>query len=122
MTNLRFFLPDGTAAQIMKHRDTTVNPCDNFYRYVCGNFEVPEVDKSPEYLEAIKDMLLNTMIGLEAAITEYKPFQLIEELHDTCMNDSEFYFYGLSLIYKYTCIYGNFGTLITFRCSWTTGS
>ncbi|XP_057336186.1 neprilysin-2-like [Microplitis mediator] len=77
-----------SAAQIMKHRDTTINPCDNFYRYVCGNFEVPEVSSSPEYLEAIKDMLLNTMIGLEAVFTEYKPFQLIEELHDTCMNDS----------------------------------
>lgn len=80
-----------TATHVMKFRDSDVNPCDNMYRFVCGNYDGTDMSHTPTIETQIRNAVINSFIGVVDALTsDFRPFKMIEELHDICTDDSKF--------------------------------
>ncbi|XP_057327816.1 neprilysin-2-like [Microplitis mediator] len=74
-----------TAARIIRYRDNTINPCDNFYRFACGNYK--KTDKSNDYGHLIsqKNDHLEKLIQ-KGISSDFKPYKLIDDIYKTCMS------------------------------------
>jgi hypothetical protein len=61
--------------------DLTVNPCENFYKYSCGNFQKPEKSKKEIINKRLKAML-------EAAGSAGEPpiFGFVRKFYQSCLN------------------------------------
>lgn len=77
----------------MDSLDTTVEPCDDFYNFACGNFIkntiIPDEKVTVNTFSAIGDKLqeqLRQLISEEPKPTESKPFTLAKDLFRACMN------------------------------------
>lgn len=73
--------------------DPTVDPCDDFYEFTCGNFlkttNIPDDKSAVTSFSIISDNLqeqLRTMIEEPILPNEPKPFQLTKKLYKACMN------------------------------------
>jgi membrane metallo-endopeptidase-like protein 1 len=82
-----------TASTVLKYMDPTVDPCDDFYQFTCGNFlkttNIPDDKSSVTSFSLISDSLqeqLRTMIEEPIQPNEPKPFQLTKKLYKACMN------------------------------------
>ncbi|KAK9888867.1 hypothetical protein WA026_001087 [Henosepilachna vigintioctopunctata] len=85
-----------TAVQILDSIDHTVNPCDDFYMFVCGNYMrtnfIPEDKTGIDSFSKIEDSLSHKLrILLEEPIhkNEIKPFKFIKSHYKTCLNSSQ---------------------------------
>ncbi|XP_057336235.1 neprilysin-2-like [Microplitis mediator] len=76
------------AAEITKHRDMNINPCENFHRFVCGNYE--KIDRPNDEFEddIMKKLHADNLIGDESLASEFKPYKLVQDLHKTCMDQN----------------------------------
>jgi membrane metallo-endopeptidase-like protein 1 len=75
--------------------DLSINPCDNFYRFSCGNFIkntiIPDDGyKVDEFTEIDNKLLEKLRISIEDGITEndLRAFKLLQTYYKTCMNIS----------------------------------
>ncbi|CAG9860712.1 unnamed protein product [Phyllotreta striolata] len=82
-----------TASRVLEYMDETVDPCDDFYRFTCGNFikntNIPDDKSSVTSFSIINDLLLEqlrTMIEEPIGPNEHKPFQLTKKFYRACMN------------------------------------
>ncbi|XP_008194096.1 neprilysin-2 isoform X2 [Tribolium castaneum] len=82
-----------TASTVLKYMDPSVDPCDDFYQFTCGNFlkttNIPDDKSSVTSFSLISDTLqeqLRTMIEEPIKPDEPKPFQLTKKLYKACMN------------------------------------
>ncbi|CAH1111368.1 unnamed protein product [Psylliodes chrysocephalus] len=82
-----------TASRVLEYMDETVDPCDDFYQFTCGNFikttNIPDDKSSVTSFSIINDMLmeqLRTMIEEPVQENEPKPFKLTKKLYKACMN------------------------------------
>ncbi|KAF2887463.1 hypothetical protein ILUMI_18710 [Ignelater luminosus] len=94
-----------TASHVLDHMDTTVEPCDDFYQFACGNFlrktNIPDDKSSVTSFTVISDVLqeqLRTMIEEPSKPDEPKPFVLLKKLYRACMNKGAIEADGLTTI------------------------
>lgn len=86
-----------TASKILTDMDETVEPCDDFYHFVCGNFikstNIPDDKTSVTTFSVISDELqeqLRLMIEEPIQPKEPEPFVLAKTMYQACMNKSKF--------------------------------
>lgn len=82
-----------TASKLLENMDMSVEPCDDFYNFACGNFAkntiIPDEKVSVNTFSIIGDKLqeqLRTLISEEPLPGESKPFTLAKDLYHACMN------------------------------------
>jgi len=89
-----FFLPrPSTAAAVINNMDQSVDPCDDFYQFACGNFvkdTVIDDDKtSHTTFSAISDSLMNKLriiVTEPVRPDEQRPFRMAKLLYKSCMD------------------------------------
>ncbi|XP_046670651.1 neprilysin-2 isoform X2 [Homalodisca vitripennis] len=93
------------AAEILKNMNPDVDPCDNFYEHVCGNFIkdtiIPDDKSSLTLFSKIDDTLtdqLRMVIEEPSAENEAKPFRMAKSLYKACMNKTQIEAAGLDHI------------------------
>ncbi|CAG7834623.1 unnamed protein product [Allacma fusca] len=84
-----------TAADLIKTMDLGVDPCDNFYQFACGGFIkstiIPDDKTQMTTFGILNDKLEEQVrILVEEPIQpdEPKPFTLVRNLYQSCMNKS----------------------------------
>ncbi|XP_057335189.1 neprilysin-2-like [Microplitis mediator] len=87
------------AAKIAEYQDTSVNPCDNFFRFVCGNYKKTEnfdIEHLDEPLERIQVENL-----IKKSDDNSIPYKVVDDLYNTCMNENASGEQALALIKKH---------------------
>lgn len=90
------------ASRILNAIDSSTDPCNDFYRFACGNFIentfIPDdklaVDTFTDLSDHI-DIQLRTIIEDEIDPNESRVFTLVKQLHRSCMNRTEVEAVGL---------------------------
>ncbi|KAL1449213.1 hypothetical protein WDU94_000430 [Cyamophila willieti] len=92
-----------TASKLLQNMNTTVNPCDDFYKFTCGRFLeetiIPDDKSGESSFSVISDQLetqLRTIIEEPAKDSDIKPFKLAKNLYKVCMNKSQIEQQGLN--------------------------
>jgi len=82
-----------TAAEILEKLDETVDPCDDFYEFACGNYikdaVIPDDKSQVSMFSELGDKLTEQVRGLlqgDITAAEPKPFRLVKSLYQSCMN------------------------------------
>ncbi|XP_057331076.1 neprilysin-2-like isoform X2 [Microplitis mediator] len=82
-----------TASKILKNMDSSVDPCDDFYRFACGGFLkstiIPDDKVSVNTFSIISDQVLEQLrMSIEdpRLIDMPYPFRLVKTLYKSCMN------------------------------------
>ena len=81
------------ASSISKEMDETVDPCDDFYSFACGNFVnetiIPDdkicVNTFSLLLDKVQDQL-RTIFSVPVNDSEIYPFKLVKKLYKSCMD------------------------------------
>lgn len=74
-------------SNIRKSIDSTIDPCTDFYDYVCGN-SLPQRDPFLEH-DARVHWKLRSMIENATDSEQSKVLELVEKLYNSCMNETE---------------------------------
>ncbi|XP_060518791.1 neprilysin-2 isoform X1 [Cylas formicarius] len=96
-----------TASKVLEYMDQSIDPCDDFYEFTCGNFlkktNIPDDKSSITSFSIISDTLqeqLRSMIEEPIQPDEPKPFQLTKKLYRACMNKTLIEGEGLTIIHS----------------------
>lgn len=84
------------ASSILSKLDSSVDPCDDFYQFSCGQFlETTIIPEDKIYVNAfstVGDTLqeqLRTIITSPVDEKEIEPFKMVKELYLACLNESK---------------------------------
>uniref|UniRef100_A0A1B0AC31 Neprilysin, neutral endopeptidase 1 n=1 Tax=Glossina pallidipes TaxID=7398 RepID=A0A1B0AC31_GLOPL len=82
-----------TAFHLMEGMNTSVNPCEDFYQYACGNWKrehrIPEADTSISTFKLLGSKILDTLkAALEEPIASQDNYAIIKakEFYRSCVN------------------------------------
>lgn len=83
------------AASALDRMDQSVNPCDDFYSFACGNFakntKIPDHKSKVDIFSAINDKVreqLRTCISENIKPNDPTPFKAAKKIYNICMDDS----------------------------------
>ncbi|XP_031344617.1 neprilysin-2-like isoform X2 [Photinus pyralis] len=92
-----------TAADVLSNMDPNIDPCDDFYKFACGNFikrtKIPDDKSFVTSFNLLSDLLqvqLRTMIGEPVEPEEPGPFVQLKRLYSSCMNTTAIELDGLT--------------------------
>lgn len=81
------------ASKMLEQIDDSVEPCDDFYNFACGNFVentiIPDDKVSVNTFSVISDKLqeqLRTIVTAPIEENEIEPFKNVKKLYLACMN------------------------------------
>ncbi|KAK0074956.1 hypothetical protein PV325_007594 [Microctonus aethiopoides] len=81
------------ASEIINNMNSSVNPCDDFYRFACGTFlhktSIPDDKVSVNTFSVISDQVqeqLKKSIGEPIMPDDTKPIKLVKNLYKSCMD------------------------------------
>lgn len=84
------------SSNLIEAMDTTVNPCDNFFNFVCGNYVknsnlLNEMDEESHLKNINKEITeqLRTIASEPINEDEIKPFQVVKQYYSQCMNETD---------------------------------
>lgn len=83
-----------SAKEIFEKIDYTVDACDDFYRFACGQFikttEIPDDKVSVNAFSLTDDNLqeqLKTLVESPVENNDIEPFKMVKKLYSGCMNE-----------------------------------
>lgn len=82
-----------TASRVVRQMDDTINPCDDFYNFACGNFmketEIPKgsmlVSHFTETSDIVEDQLY-AILDEKINPNDSAPFNMVKRFYKACMN------------------------------------
>lgn len=84
------------ASKMLEQMDSSVEPCDDFYSFACGQFVedtiIPDDKVSVNAFSVISDKLqeqLRTIITAPIEDDEIEPFKMVKKVYVACMNKSK---------------------------------
>ncbi|XP_063903442.1 neprilysin-2-like isoform X1 [Zophobas morio] len=85
-----------TAAQVLQKVDLNIDPCEDFYKFACGNFikdtVLPQYKTSISSFSIVSDMVdeqLRTLLEKPIKDTDARAFVLVKSIYQACMNTTE---------------------------------
>lgn len=83
------------ASKIMSYIDESLDPCENFYNFACGNYlkntEVPEDKVTVDAFSNVRDLVqeqLRIILNEPPQPDDSKPFLLAKNFHASCLNQT----------------------------------
>ncbi|KAB0797758.1 hypothetical protein PPYR_08751 [Photinus pyralis] len=93
------------ASSVLNNMDESVEPCDDFYQFACGNFlqhaKIPNDKYSVSYFKITEDLVkhqLRVVLEENVTVQEPRPFKLVKRTYQTCMNTTAIELDGLTTI------------------------
>lgn len=87
-----------SAFMILRNIDTTVNPCQNFYEFACGNYiksrTIPDDKSTVNIPHSIGDLLeekVRDVLDEQSTENDLRSVSLARKLFKTCMNTCNTY-------------------------------
>ncbi|XP_031344636.1 neprilysin-2-like isoform X2 [Photinus pyralis] len=88
------------ASSILDNIDASVDPCDDFYQFACGNF-IKQANDDTSYVELTENLVqqqLRVVLEENVKAQEPRPFRLLKKMYQACMNTTAIELDGLTTI------------------------
>lgn len=87
------------ASTFLSKMNASINPCDDFYEFACGNFIkttiISEDAGSVNTINIIESRVLSqmhTLLNSEISPNEIRPFKMAKQFYRQCMNTCKIFF------------------------------
>ncbi|XP_017779342.1 PREDICTED: neprilysin-11-like isoform X2 [Nicrophorus vespilloides] len=79
-----------SASEMLTYLDTTVQACDNFYGFTCGNFHKDVVDENESLMSFLKNSKLNQVRLMieEGDVPKWQPLHKVKSFYRSCINET----------------------------------